>query len=250
MPFRIRDALPSPSNTDAKFITSAFDSCLPHLASIGSARQWGTTPLSSSRPHFLTRHVTAIADAEKYRLSGSGSPVRVLIAEALLPPSGEEFIPVGAATLRGGYFPQYVLDQKHLQDITSRALAGEEGKFMFLEILVTDFSESTKAYRKGAGAALVEYAREWAGRELGMGVMYVDCWAGNEGKLVRFYETQGFKSVDGFVVEKPDGEKWPGMFLRMDLGNKHSDPADCLHQLYVLLLDGYPLSMNRRQVGC
>jgi hypothetical protein len=29
--------------------------------------------------------------------------------------------------------------------------------------------------------------------------------------------------VDGFVVEKPDGEKWPGMFLRIDLGKKDSE---------------------------
>ncbi|KAK4125870.1 hypothetical protein N657DRAFT_642615 [Parathielavia appendiculata] len=226
MPFHIRDAITSPSDTDAMFISSAFDSCIPHLASIGSATQWGTTPLSTSRPDLVTRHITAIADAEKYRLSGSGSPLRVLIAEALLPPSGsgeeESRVPVGAATLRAGYFPQYVCDQKHLQDITSRVLAGDEGPFMFLEILVTDFREATKAYRKGAGAALVEYAREWAARELGMGVMYVDCWAGNEEKLVRFYEAQGFKRVDRFVVEKPNGEKWPGMFLRMDIGKKCS----------------------------
>ncbi|KAK4150902.1 hypothetical protein C8A00DRAFT_45795 [Chaetomidium leptoderma] len=202
MPFRIRDALPCSSNTDAKFITSAFDSCIPHLATIGSATQWGTAPLSSARPNLITRYITAIADAEKYRLTGSGPPVRVLIAEALLP-SGE-YLPVGAAALRGGYIAQYVLDQKHLQEVTSRALAGEEGEFMFLETLVTDFSEATKEYRKGAGAALVEYAREWVGKELGMGVM--------------FYEAQGFQRVDGFVSEKPDGEKWPGMFLRMELG--------------------------------
>lgn len=184
MSFHIRDALSSPQNTDAKFITSAFDSCIPHLATIGSATQWGTVPMSSARPGFLTRHVTAIADAEKYRLTGSGSPVRVLIAEAVLP-SGE-YIPVGAMTLRGGYFPQYVLDRENLREITSRALAGEEGEFMFLEILVTDFSEATKEYRKGAGAALVRYAREWVEEELGMGVFYVECWAGNEGKLVRY----------------------------------------------------------------
>lgn len=199
MPFRIRDAVPSPSDTDARFIMSAFDSCIPHLASIGSATQWGTVPLSTARPGWLARHVTAIADAERYRLDpGSNPPVRVLIAEAarLLPEPGRggespeggdsesEYVPVGAATLRAGYFPRYVLDQEHLREVTDRALAGDEGPFMFLEILVTDFSEATRAYRKGAGAALVQYAREWAGRELGMGVMYVDCWAGNGEKLV------------------------------------------------------------------
>lgn len=184
MPFRIRDALPSPSNTDAQFITAAFDSCIPHLATIGSATQWGTTPLSAARPDFINRHITAIADAEKYRLAKSGAPTRVLIADAVLPNGG--YLPVGAATLRGGYLPQYVRDQEHLKDVTSRLLAGEDGGFMFLEILVTDFSEATKEYRKGAGAALVEYAREWAGKELGLGVMYVDCWSGNDGKLVRY----------------------------------------------------------------
>ncbi|KAK4099189.1 hypothetical protein N658DRAFT_517464 [Parathielavia hyrcaniae] len=226
MSFHIRDAVPSPSNTDAKFITSAFDSCLPHLATIGSANQWGTAPLSTSRPDLITRHITAIAEAERYRLSdksdsGSSSPVRVLIAEATLPPpapeensldSESQSIPVGAATLRGGHLPRYVLDQEHLRDVTGRALAGKEGPFMFLEVLVTDFSEATRAWRKGAGAALVGYAREWAGRELGMGVM--------------FYEAQGFTRVDGFVVEKPNGEKWPGMFLRMDLENATSTQSN------------------------
>ncbi len=192
MPFRIRDAVTSPSDTDAKFITSAFDSCIPHLATIGSATQWGSAPMSS-RPDFLGRHAKAIADAEQYRLTGSGSAVRVLIAEALVPlaagasAGGEEsqaVVPVGAATLRGGYLPQYVKDQENLREITGKLLAGEEGEFMFLEILVTDFSEATREYRKGAGAALVEFAREWAEKELGLGVMYVDCWAGNEEKLI------------------------------------------------------------------
>ncbi len=191
MAFRIRDALSSPSNADAKFITSAFDSCIPHLGTIGSAAQWGTEPLSTARPDLLNRHVTAIADAEKYRLTGSGPAVRVLIAEALVPAaSGEEAqtvaVPVGAATLRGGYLPGYVRDQENLRDITGKLLAGEEGEFMFLEILVTDFSEATREHRKGAGAALVKFAGEWVERELGMGVMYVDCWAGNEEKLVRY----------------------------------------------------------------
>jgi hypothetical protein len=29
--------------------------------------------------------------------------------------------------------------------------------------------------------------------------------------------------VDGFVVEKPNEGKWPGMFLRMDVGKKDSE---------------------------
>jgi len=36
----------------------------------------------------------------------------------------------------------------------------------------------------------------------------------------RFYEGQGFTTVSDFVAEKPDGENWHGMLLRMDLGKK------------------------------
>ncbi|KAK4224641.1 hypothetical protein QBC38DRAFT_485017 [Podospora fimiseda] len=219
MSFRIRDAVPSESNDDAKFTVSAFDSCIPHLSSIGSAAQWGTTPLSTVRPEFITRHVKAITDGENYRLTGEGAPIRVLIAEVELPPTDDSpgRLRVGSATLRAGYFPQYVLDQPHLREATSSAAKEEKG-FMYLDILVTDFSEATRPYRRGAGAALLQYAKNWVGKELGMQVMYVDCWAGNEGKLVSFYEAQGFERVDGFVVEKPDNEeKWSGMLLRMDL---------------------------------
>ena len=92
----------------------------------------------------------------------------------------------------------YVRDQEHLREITGRLLSGEEeGGFIFLEILLTDFSETTRGYRKGAGAALVQFAREWAERELGMGVMYVDCWAGNEGKLVRWVILWFLEVTDG-----------------------------------------------------
>ncbi|AEO62114.1 hypothetical protein MYCTH_2313121 [Thermothelomyces thermophilus ATCC 42464] len=209
MPFRIRDAVPSPSDDDAKFITSAFDSSIPHLSSIGSAGQWGTDQLSVARPGFLARHASAIADAEAYRLASSSSssgapiknkPVRVLIAEAALPGrddgdgAGHEqqryYLPVGAATLRANYLPQYVLDQEHLQGVTGPLLAGAAGEgggdFMYLEVLITDFREPARDYRKGAGAALVQYAKEWVGKELGMHAMYVDCWAGNGEKLVRY----------------------------------------------------------------
>lgn len=213
MPFRIRDAVPSPSDDDAKFITAAFDSCIPHLCSIGSSGQWGTTPLSTARPGFQGRHAAAIADAEAYRLASAGpssdstpaKPVRVLIAEAVLPSTDSDgakqeqrYLPVGAATLRANYLPQYVLDQEHLRGVTGPLMADGAPPFMFLEVLVTDFSEATREHRKGAGAALVQFAKEWAGKELGMDAMYVDCWAGNGEKLVKYVSIY-YKRDKGFA---------------------------------------------------
>ncbi|KAK0623966.1 hypothetical protein B0T14DRAFT_536654 [Immersiella caudata] len=196
--FRIRDAVPSPTNDDALFVASAFDSCIPHLATIGSETQWGTQPISE-RPNFHEQRTSSIAEASEYLRTGAGMPVRVLIIEAETP-SGE-WVPVGSSTLRGNYFSKYLLEQKHLDHETKR-----EGEWMFLEVLVTSFAEETKPYRKGAGAALVRHAKAWA-EELGMEVM--------------FYEAQGFERVAGFEVERPDGrDPWPGMFLRMAFGEK------------------------------
>jgi hypothetical protein len=174
--FRIRDAVPSPTNDDALFIAAAFDSCIPHLATIGSATQWGTQPISE-RPDFHEQRTTSIAEAAEYLSTGAGKPVRVLIIEAETPLG--EWIPVGSSTLRGNYFSKYLFEQKHLDHETKR-----EGDWMFLEVLVTSFAEEVGPYRKGAGAALVGHAKAWA-EELGMGVMFVDCWAGNDGRLVK-----------------------------------------------------------------
>lgn len=41
--------------------------------------------------------------------------------------------------------------------------------------------------------------------------------------LDRFYKLQGFTTVDGFEVKKDDGTVWPGMLLRMDVGEKIGD---------------------------
>lgn len=34
---------------------------------------------------------------------------------------------------------------------------------------------------------------------------------------IRYYEKQGFYVVDDFEAIKPDGSKWPGVFLRLDV---------------------------------
>ena len=54
--------------------------------------------------------------------------------------------------------------------------------FLYLEVMVTDYRADP--YRRGAGAALIQAAKEY-GKSRGMGILYVDAWAGNEKKLVR-----------------------------------------------------------------
>ena len=67
---------------------------------------------------------------------------------------------------------------------------------------------------RGAGAHLLEVAAAQA-RSDGVGLLRVDCFAGNGGALVRFYESCGFERLTTFDV---DG--WSGQVLGRRVGNR------------------------------
>ncbi|NBE97516.1 GNAT family N-acetyltransferase [Nonomuraea sp. KC401] len=60
----------------------------------------------------------------------------------------------------------------------------------------------------GVGRALLDHAYELA-RERGVSLLRVDCYAGDDGRLVAYYEGCGFTRTAPFTV----GE-WPGMLLQ------------------------------------
>jgi GNAT superfamily N-acetyltransferase len=61
---------------------------------------------------------------------------------------------------------------------------------------------------RGVGGALLERAlAEAAGR--GVRLVRVDCYAGDDGRLVRYYEGQGFTRAEPFTVGS-----WPGQVLQ------------------------------------
>jgi GNAT superfamily N-acetyltransferase len=68
---------------------------------------------------------------------------------------------------------------------------------------------------RGVGAALLERASAEAA-EQGIALVRVDCYAGGDGRLVKYYESQGFTRTETFRV----GE-WPGQILetRLPAGN-------------------------------
>lgn len=67
----------------------------------------------------------------------------------------------------------------------------------------------------GVGSRLLEHAAELA-RADNLGLLRVDCYAGNDGKLVEYYERQGFTRTESFTVDRPAGA-WPGQFLERRL---------------------------------
>lgn len=66
-------------------------------------------------------------------------------------------------------------------------------------------------HHSGAGRALLRCADAVA-RELGVHLLRVDCYAGGDGQLVRFYESAGFTRSDTFEVKG-----WPGQVLERRL---------------------------------
>ncbi|MER6824715.1 GNAT family N-acetyltransferase [Streptosporangium sp. NPDC000563] len=78
---------------------------------------------------------------------------------------------------------------------------------LYIQGLVVD----PRFHGRGVGAALLERARaEAAG--LGIALVRVDCYAGDDGRLVAYYESQGFTRTESFKV----GD-WPGQVLESRL---------------------------------
>ncbi|MEV6846466.1 GNAT family N-acetyltransferase [Actinoplanes sp. NPDC051411] len=82
---------------------------------------------------------------------------------------------------------------------------------LFVKLLVTDHSDAAR----GVGSLLLEHARVLAVTG-GVGLLRLDCYAGNGGGLVHYYERQGFTATQTFTVDKPDGP-WHGQLLERRL---------------------------------
>jgi GNAT superfamily N-acetyltransferase len=78
---------------------------------------------------------------------------------------------------------------------------------LYVNLLVTDRSFAGR----GVGTALLDHARALAVAR-GLGLLRVDCYAGDDRALVRDYESVGFTATEPFTV----GE-WPGQVLEQRL---------------------------------
>ena len=74
---------------------------------------------------------------------------------------------------------------------------------LYVQVLVAASGPAAR----GAGATLLDdAARLAAGR--GLARLRVDCYAGNDGRLVAYYRAQGFEPTEPFTVRD-----WPGQLL-------------------------------------
>jgi GNAT superfamily N-acetyltransferase len=79
---------------------------------------------------------------------------------------------------------------------------------LYVRLLVTDRASAGQ----NIGGVLLDHARNLAG-DSGARVIRVDCFAGGDGALVRYYEAQGFTRDVEFAVPRVNEPDWPGQVL-------------------------------------
>ncbi|MCC9306692.1 GNAT family N-acetyltransferase [Kitasatospora sp. RB6PN24] len=83
---------------------------------------------------------------------------------------------------------------------------------LYIRFLATDRTRKNT----GIGAALIADARAETARR-GLPLLRVDCYGGDDRRLVAAYRALGFTEAEPFVVERPDGPPWPGQLLEIRL---------------------------------
>ncbi|MGW2637517.1 GNAT family N-acetyltransferase [Streptomyces sp. NPDC001348] len=155
---------------DVPLILGMLDSSVKWLVAQGRTRQWGTKPWSEN-----PRAVDLV-----HRYVADGSP---FVAEL-------DGVP--AATLTLSKAPGPYLEP-----------AGEPERYIHL------FASDRRFKGHGAGAALLAHAVEET-RRAGVSLLRVDCYAGDDRKLVAYYERNGFTPTEAFTHGE---DEWPGQVL-------------------------------------
>ncbi|OBT71904.1 hypothetical protein VF21_09199 [Pseudogymnoascus sp. 05NY08] len=181
--------------SDHDLLVDFQESQIAWLSTVGSADQWGTASVREANPGVTAKARSWIERSEQNASWGS-EWCRASIAES------STGVPVAGLVL-DSKAPAYVSSVLPEQD--------EEDPFVYLAYLISNRDAGEE--RKGAAAALIGFAKEQV-RSAGVNRICLDCFRGNDRKLVRYYESQGFKVLEDFTA----GEKeWQGCVLEMRL---------------------------------
>ncbi|RQW96602.1 GNAT family N-acetyltransferase [Micromonospora inaquosa] len=160
---------------DAPAVLTMLDSAVAWMNDRGNTEQWGTTPFSAqpARVEQVDRYLT---ENLPFLAEVDGTPAAAMV----LGSGPDPRVPITPADEPERYVRLLVSD---------RRFAGRH-----------------------LGSALLAHAVEET-RRAGVRLLRVDCWAGGGGKLVAFYERQGFTSTETFRAGS-----WPGQVLAQRVG--------------------------------
>jgi GNAT superfamily N-acetyltransferase len=171
--------------TDVPALLAHYDARVAWLVAQDRTGQWGTKPLSEV-PHWRELVASRVASGDTWVAEAAGAVV-------------------GAVTLRGK--PPFYVDTVDEPEIYVSGLISAPGPA-----------------GHGVGAALWRQA-ETVARQHGAALLRLDCYAGDDGKLVRYYESLGFRQVRPLVVHFDGADKpYDGMLLERRLDASSSSP--------------------------
>jgi GNAT superfamily N-acetyltransferase len=163
---------------DASPVLALFDRAVAWLVTNGRPGQWGTAPFST-RPQ-------TVAQINDVAASGA---MRVAEIDVDAPDRQIAGAQIAGAMWLGDHPPYAPV---------------AEGPELYLQGLVVD---RVRAGR-GIGRALLDYAVAES-RQRGVRQLRLDCWAGGDQSLVRYYLRAGFSPAGRFTL----ANGWPGMLL-------------------------------------
>jgi GNAT superfamily N-acetyltransferase len=161
---------------DIDAVLAMGDEAVGWMIARGTAMQWGTEPWTGNEKREQAIYLGLLGQGARIAETDEGELVGVLL------------------TSRQG--PSTALD------------VGE--RELYINWLLT----SRRHSGRGIGALLIEEAKAMAAKR-GIDLIRVDCWAGDNGALVRVYEGYGFRRVHEFLRDQ-----WPGMLLAMRLSDQ------------------------------
>lgn len=171
---RIRDG--EPEDFDA--VIALGDEAVVWMNARGNTTQWGTEPWTGNEKREQAVYYGLLGECAWIAETETEEIVGILLATDLAPGENPDD-----------------------PDATEREL--------YVNWLLT----SRRYSGRGVGALLIERVKAEAA-ERGVDLVRVDCWAGEDGNLVRVYEKYGFRKVREFFRED-----WPGMLLEMRLSD-------------------------------
>ncbi|MGW0117621.1 N-acetyltransferase family protein [Streptomyces sp. NPDC003327] len=151
---------------DIPAMLAILDSAVVWLNGRGITAQWGTESFSG-RPKAVAQVEETVAEGDPWIAEVDG---------------------VAAGTMTLTPFPG-----KHV--------APADEPEVYVRLLATD----ARFHGHGVGAALLAHAAEETRRQ-GVSLLRVDCFAGSEGRLIAYYEGQGFTRTEPFAVGDWQGQ--------------------------------------------
>ena len=161
---------------DAPRVLAVMDGIMEWLVGLGRTAQWGTQPWSESEA--LVQRVRGRIDRRELRVAVTGD---------------DEIAGIVSLSRQAADYVR----------------ATEEPE-LFINLLAT----SRRFKGHDVGGLLIAEARAEAARQ-GLGLLRVDCFAGDDGRLKDWYASQGFAEVEPFVVKREGRPDWPGMLFAM-----------------------------------